>query len=313
MVELFYIILGLAGLWFGTELVIKSALKITDYYGLTQAFVGITILALGTDLPELVVTIDASLHGVITDVDTSGIIVGNAIGSCFANIGLVIGISALLNYLTLPKKNLYQDGIMLIGSIILVALLGLDGVISRIEGGVLILIYLIYYFILVYQENIGEKIKKKFNNHFFKEILILILGFVIVIFTSEVVVYNSIKFSDIIGIKQSFVGIIIIGLGTSLPELAISVNAAKNKAIGLSIGNIIGSNIFNMLIPVGIGGSISELNIEKKIIWFDLPFLFILSLTVLLFLYKKRGLQKIEAVIIIGIFILYASLKLAGV
>jgi cation:H+ antiporter len=313
MLELLSILLGLAGLWFGTEMVIKSALKITDYYGLSQAFVGITILAIGTDLPELFVAVDASLHSVIQDVDTSGIIIGNSIGSCFGQLGLVLGISALLNYLTLPKQDLYQDGIMLIGSIILVALLGLDGEISRIDGGVLIVIYLIYYFILVYQENLGEKMKKKFNNKLFKEILTLILGFIIVVFTSEVVVDNSIKFSDIIGIKQSFVGIIIIGLGTSLPELAISLNAVKNKAIGLSVGNIIGSNIFDMLIPVGIGASISELSIDKKLICFDLSFLFVISLTVLIFLYKKKGLQKIEAVILIGIFVLYASLKLAGV
>jgi cation:H+ antiporter len=109
------------------------------------------------------------------------------------------------------------------------------------------------------------------------------------------------------------VGIIIIGLGTSLPELALSLNAVKKKAIGLSVGNLIGSNIFDLLIPVGMGATISELKFERSLIWFDFPFLFLLSFIVLFFFKKKKGLQKIEAVILIGIFALYAALKIVGV
>ena len=133
------------------------------------------------------------------------------------------------------------------------------------------------------------------------------------IFTSELVVDNSISFAENFGVKQSFVGIIIIGLGTSLPELALAINAVRKKANGLSVGNLIGSNIFDMLIPVGMGAAISELKIEKSLILFDLPFLLLLSFIVLFFFYKKKGLQKIEAVILIGLFVLYAALKIVGV
>ncbi|MCK5678809.1 MAG: hypothetical protein KAH72_10105, partial [Flavobacteriaceae bacterium] len=166
---------------------------------------------------------------------------------------------------------------------------------------------------LFHQERIGKKIKKKFSKHIRKDILFLIIGIIIVIFTSELVVDNSISFAENFGIKQSFVGIIIIGLGTSLPELALALNALRKKASGLSVGNLIGSNIFDMLIPVGMGASISELKIEKSLILFDLPFLFLLSFIVLFFFYKKKGLQKIEAVILIGIFLLYATLKIVGI
>lgn len=102
-------------------------------------------------------------------------------------------------------------------------------------------------------------------------------------------------------------------MGTSLPELALALNAIRKKASGLSVGNLIGSNIFDMLIPVGMGASISELKIEKSLILFDLPFLLLLSFIVLFFFYKKKGLQKIEAVILIGLFVLYAALKIVGV
>ena len=133
------------------------------------------------------------------------------------------------------------------------------------------------------------------------------------IFTSELVVDNSINFAEKFHVKQSFVGIIILGLGTSLPELALALNAVRKKAGGLSVGNLIGSNIFDMLIPIGMGASISELKIEKKLLLFDLPFLLVLSFIVLFFFYKKKGLQKTEAVILISIFVLYASLKISGV
>ena len=313
MQEIFLILFGLTGLWLGTELVIKGAVNIAEYYKLSQVFVGLAILSIGTDLPEIVIAINASIHNVIGNTDTSGIIIGNAIGSSFSQISLVLGSVGLLGYLTLKKRHLFEDGIMLLGSVLLVILLAFDGKITRVDGIVLIVVYLIYYFRLFHQERIGKKIKKEFSKHIRKDILFLIIGIIIVIFTSELVVDNSISFAENFGIKQSFVGIIIIGLGTSLPELALALNAIRKKASGLSVGNLIGSNIFDMLIPVGMGASISELKIEKSLIIFDLPFLFLLSFIVLFFFYKKKGLQKIEAVILIGLFVLYAALKIVGV
>jgi len=311
--EIFLILIGLFGLWLGTEFVIKGAVKIAEFYNLSQVFVGLAILSIGTDLPEMVIAINASLHHAIGNTDTSGIIIGNAIGSSFSQISVVLGIAGLLGYLTLKKRHLFEDGIMLLGSVLLVILLGFDGKITRVDGIVLVVVYLIYYFRLFHQERIGKKVKKKFSKHIRKDILLLILGIAIVIFTSELVVDNSISLADNFGIKQSFVGIIIIGLGTSLPELALALNAVRKKASGLSVGNLIGSNIFDMLIPVGVGASISELSVEKSLLFFDLPFLFILSLLVLFFFYKKKGLQKVEAVVLIGLFVLYAALKIVGV
>lgn len=313
MQEVFLIILGLTGLWLGTELVIKGAVNIAEYYKLSQVFVGLAILSIGTDLPEIVIAINASIHNALGDADTSGIIIGNAIGSSFSQISIVMGLAGLAGYLTLKKRHLYEDGAVLLGTVLLVILLGFDGKITRLDGIVLIVVYLIYYFRLFHQERIGKKIKKEFSKHIRKDILFLITGIVIVIFTSELVVNNSVVFAENFGIRQSFVGIIIIGLGTSLPELALALNAVRKKASGLSVGNLIGSNIFDLLIPVGMGATISELRIEKKLILFDLPFLFILSFIVLFFFYKKKGLQKIEAVILIGIFVLYAALKIVGI
>ncbi len=313
MQEVLLILFGLTGLWLGTELVIKGAVNIAEYYKLSQVFVGLAILSIGTDLPEIIIAINASLHNAIGNTDTSGIIIGNAIGSSFSQISIVLGTTGLVGYLTLKKHHLFEDGVMLLGSVLLVILLGFDGNITRIDGIVLIVVYLIYYFRLFHQERIGKKIKKEFSKHIRKDIIYLIIGIIIIIFTSELVVDNSISFAENFGIKQSFVGIIILGLGTSLPELALALNGVRKKASGLSVGNLIGSNIFDMLIPVGMGATISELEIEKNLILFDLPFLFILSFIVLFFFYKKKGLQKIEAAVLVGIFVLYTTLKVLGI
>jgi len=313
MQEIFLIIIGLIGLWLGAGLVIKGAVNIAKYYKLSQVFVGLAILSIGTDLPEIVIAINAAIHSAIGNTDTSGIIIGNAIGSSFSQISIVLGSAGLLGYLTLNKRHLYVDGIMLLGSVLLVILLGIDGKITRVDGIVLIVVYLIYYFRLFHQERIAKKIKKKVSKYIRKDILFLIIGIAIVIFTSELVVDNSISFAENFGIRQSFVGIIIIGLGTSLPELALALNSVRKKASGLSVGNLIGSNIFDMLIPVGMGASISELKIERSLVLFDLPFLLLLSFIVLFFFYRKKGLQKTEAIILMGLFILYATLKILGV
>lgn len=313
MQETLLILLGLTGLWLGTELVIKGAVNIAVYYQLSQVFIGLAILSVGTDLPEIVIALNASFHKVIGHTNTSGIVIGNAIGSSFSQISIVLGTVGLFGYLTLKKRHLFEDGVMLIGSLILVIILSIDGKISRVDGFVLILVYLIYYFRLFHQERIGKKIKKQLSKHIGKDIFYLIMGIIIVIFTSELVVDNSIGLAEKFGIRRSFIGIIILGLGTSLPEFALALNAVRKKAGGLSVGNLIGSNIFDILVPVGMGASISELVIEKSLIYFDMIFLLMLSLLVLFFFKKKKGLQKIESVILIGIFIIYALLKVFGV
>jgi len=312
MLELLLIIIGLAGLWLGTEWVIKGAVNIAEYYQLSQAFIGIAILAIGTDLPELIISLDASLHKASYDVDTSGIILGNSIGSCIGQISAVLGFAGLFGMLSITKKDLLQDAVMLLGSIIVVILFGLDGQISYAEGGLLLVMYGIYYFTLIRKEHIVQKVRKRLKRSIGKDIVFLIAGLIVVIYSSDLVVRNAVAFAGLLNIRQSFVGIIIIGLGTSLPELALSLNASRKKAFSLSVGNLIGSNIIDILVPIGMGGSIAQLNVGKKLLWFDLPFLFVISLLVIIFFYRQRGVQRKEAIVLIMLFFFYAILKFTG-
>ncbi len=311
MWELLYLIFGLIGLWLGTELVIRGALTIAEHYNLSQVFIGLTILAIGTDLPELMLSIDASLLK-LKGVETSGLIVGNALGSCLNQITLVMGVAGVMGYITLSRKSLKQDGLVLLGSIVLFFLVSYDLKISRIEGITLVVVYVIYYLMLLYGEKLPERLKKELPQKIWQNLVFLLGGIVLVIVASDMVINNGLKLAELWGVSQSFIGIVFIAFGTSLPELVLSIGAALKKATGLSVGNIIGSNIFDILIPAGVGATISEIQVEKPVLHFDTPILFVVTAIVLIYFYKKKGLQKKEAFSLLAVYVIYIIFKSFG-
>jgi len=303
---------GLIGLWLGTDRVVKSAVDIARFYQLSELFIGLTILSVGTDLPELVISVYGAVQR-LQGIETSGVIIGNAIGSSFSQISIVMGIAGLIGTLQLSRSRIKKDGFVLIGAIVLLALTGIDGQISRLEGITLIVAYLVYYVQLVRKERASERIIKEIDGKMAYNLVYLAAGLILVIFSSNLVVENATLLAENWGVKQSFVGIVIVGLGTSLPELAISLKAIMDKSTGLSVGNLIGSNIFDTLIPIGVAGTISGLEIAPSIVWFDLPALFLLSAMVLYFFTHRTGLQKMEALLLIFLYMVYGSLKMFGI
>jgi len=304
------LLIGLIGLWIGTKAIINGAIGVADRFNLSHSFVGVSILAVGTDLPEVFVTVKASLLH-LKGIESSGIITGNAIGSSISQITLILGIAGLFLNFTMVKKDLLRDGIALLTSIILLFVFGIDNIITRFEGVILLVMYLLYYFILI-----KGNTENTDNNFSGKEysittlVFFLLLGFLILIFSSHLVVQNAMLIAEKWGVTQSFVGILIVGIGTSLPELAVSVGAAIRKSAGMSVGNIIGSNVFDGFIPIGLGGVISTTNMDNNLLKFDLPFLLAATLLVLIFLRTKRGISKLEAIILLSIFLLYIGMKL---
>lgn len=304
------ILIGLIGLWIGTKAIINGAIGVADRFNLSHSFVGVSILAVGTDLPEVFVSVKASLLH-LKGIESSGIITGNAIGSSISQITLILGIAGLFLNFTMAKKDLLRDGIALLTSIILLFVFGIDNIITRFEGVILLVVYLLYYFILI-----KGNTENTDNNSSGKEysittlVFFLLLGFLILIFSSHLVVQNAMLIAEKWGVTQSFVGILIVGIGTSLPELAVSVGAAIRKSAGMSVGNVIGSNVFDGFIPIGLGGVISTTNMDSNLLKFDLPFLLAATLLVLIFLRTKRGISKLEAIILLSIFLLYIGIKL---
>lgn len=309
MTEIIFLIFGIAGLVIGAELVTRGALNIGEHYKISHIILGLTVLAFGSNLPELFINIQGAFDR-LKGIETSGIVVGDVIGSNFGQIGLILGIIGLFGVLKLTKKQMLRDGLTLLGATILLFLVSLSGEISRIEGLILIFIYIFYLVTLYREEKFKERIILPPKLHILWAGLSLIGGFALLFGASNLALDNAVALSENFNVSQSIIGIFVLGLGTSLPEFAISLTAIRKKAHGIAVGNLIGSNIFDTLIPIGVAVLISELQISKEIIFFDIPSLFILTILVLvLFRYKKK-LQKKESLFLIFIFLLYAVLKI---
>ena len=245
--------------------------------------------SVGSDLPELAIAVDAAIKNLQTG-QTSDVVVGSALGSGLAQIGLVLGITGLLHHLTLPSRAVYRHGSMLLGSLVLLALFAFDGHVSFTEGIALVVVYVIYLIMLLSSGGNGnDDIDGHPKANLIVLIASLIVGLAIVTGSAELTVSSATKMAARFGWEQSLIAILLIGLGSSLPELSISVVAAIKRRAHLSIGNLIGSNIFDTLVPIGVAATISELAFDQGMLLFEVPALFALSALVLVFFKGKEG------------------------
>jgi cation:H+ antiporter len=311
MLEFVILVAGLLGLWLGTELVVRGAINVAAHMGLSESFIGMTILAIGTDLPEWVMSVIAGVHR-LGGTETSGVLIGNAIGSGIGQFGVVLGITGLIGYVPLGKRQLQQGATWLFASLAVLTLVAIDGGISRTEGAVLLIVYIVYYVSLVRREAALDKVRRKTDPTLKISILYLAGGLIVVGASSHFVIESALSLAETLGFSQTFIGVIIIGFGTSVPELAISVGAMMRKSPGLSVGNLIGSNIFDTLVPIGTGAVIAGLKVSSETLTVDLPALAILTALVVLFLGLRKGLQRREALVLLIAYFLFAGYKIVS-
>ncbi len=301
------LLLGLLGLWGGTLLTVRGAVLFSERHGLSQSFVGLTVLAIGTDLPELFISVSASLQQ-LRGIEASGIIVGNAIGSSMAQATLVVGVAGLFGYLSMAPRMVRRDGTTLLLAIAMALLLGLDGMISRGEGMVMLLAYALYLVAL----SQGERGRKRNNMSapgMVPSPILILVGLSTVTLAGHVVVTEGVALAETWGMSQTILGVFILGFGTSIPELALSVGAAKDGHGSLAVGNAIGSCVFDLLVPIGLGAALHPLLIGRNTLILDLPALAIGSAALLYFLFRKRGVQRWEAWTLIVLYGGYAIVR----
>jgi cation:H+ antiporter len=303
--------ISLTGLWLGTRLSVDNAVNVAKHFGLSEFFIGLTVISIGTDLPEMVVSITGALHKLKGE-ETSGLIIGNAIGSSLAQIGFALALSGLFYRITVNKKDGIRDGTMLGISTFILMLLASDGKISRIEGGLLFVIFLVYLSLLLSQEKrtITKEREKLSRRNAIKTVVLLLAGISIVIYSAEWTVKSALTIASYYNIRQSIIGIFIVGIGTSLPEIAVAVGGILRGSTGISSGTAIGSTIFDILVPIGISAGISTLTFDTAIADFDIPAFLIIALVVFSFLITGKGISRAEAILILALYFLYAWLKL---
>lgn len=313
MIDFLLLISGLVGLWIGTELIVRRASRLAQRYHLSETVIGLSILALGTDLPEFVVMFDASVRA-LGGADTSGIVLGSAIGSAIGQFGLAMGAAGLVGYLMMSRRYIIRHGSVLLSAIILLFVFGLDGTINRIEGIILVLVFIVY-FVMLFSAPGHEKEEAPPTRAepLYRSWIILGLGFLILIGNAELTVNAARGLADSLGMSQATISVIVIGMGSSLPELSLSVTALLRKKGGLSVGNLVGSNILDTLLIPGLAAIIIPLQVGKATLWFDLPVLFALTLLVLAFMFfSRRGLQRREAVVLVVFYAIFVLARFSG-
>ena len=265
-----------------------NAVKLARSMGVSQFFIGTTIIGIGTSLPEILITDYASLKG------ECGIVLGNVLGSNVTNIALVLGLAIFLRSTVITNDNLLKDSIIHFLVLCMGCLFILSGnSVGRIEGMLLIGMYFVYIYYLLKTHTIEKGddtgIKSTFNMQI---VLYTILGLVGVVGGSKLLVDSAVIIASDLGIPNMVIGLTIIALGTSLPELAVSVSAAKRGFIMLIFGNIIGSNITNMNLATGTASVINEVIVDNtNLIKFNLLYLLLLS-AILIIIVKKGVISR---------------------
>lgn len=247
----------------GADWFVDGASGIAARFGISQLIIGLTIVAMGTSAPEAAVSIAASFKG------NGDITVGNIVGSNIINILIILGISAAITSLAVARSTVRVDIPFMIGITVLLYFLGADGIITPLEGLLLtglFVAYLIYLYNMARKE-IGDENAEEFGNTLGHCILFSSLGMVLILLGSEATVSAATSIAAYAGLSERFIGLTIVALGTSLPELFTSVVAARRGNADIAIGNIVGSNIFNILFVVGISSIVTPITFSSAFVF----------------------------------------------
>jgi len=299
------IIAGFIGLMWSADRFIDGSAAIANNFGVPKLLIGLTVVAFGTSAPEIVVSISASLRG------AGEIAIGNAIGSNLANIGMVLGITTLLAPLTFKQSTLQQEVPIMLAVMGIAGWFLYNGEMSRIEGILLVslMIPLLAWFIYNKKQH-PEDEDEIANMAIFSAATWFVIGLALLITSAEILVWGATTVAESFGISPLVIGLTVVAIGTSLPELAASVMSALKGHYDIAIGNVIGSNIFNLLLVAGIPAIIQPLTMTQDVFYRDYLSMIALTLALCammlwtLCINKNPTLGKISGVLLL---ILYAG------
>lgn len=249
----------------GADWFVDGSSGIATKFGIPQLVIGLTIVAMGTSAPEAAVSISAAFSG------NADITIGNIVGSNILNILIILGLSSVIVPIAVAPSTIRVETPFMIAITVVMLLLGLDGVISLIDGIIFLVLfaaYLAYLFWMAKKDKNKESEDEATKNiSVVKAIIFAVIGLVLIVFGSNVTVDAATKIAQAVGVSERFIGLTIVALGTSLPELFTSVTAARKGNADIAIGNIVGSNIFNILFVVGISAIIIPVPFDPKFIF----------------------------------------------
>jgi len=295
------LLIGLVMLCFGGNWLVSGGVAIAKKFRISNLVIGMTIVAYGTSTPELAASIAAAG-------DHSAIILGNIIGSNIANVGMVIGVAAILVPLAVQKSVLRKEIPIMLGVSALLVLLSVDGEISQYDGVLLLVglgIFTVYTFrtALKHREKNVDDFNSTKNNIYLKSIGFIGIGIIVLYIGAILTVDNAVIIATELGLSEKIIGLTVIAIGTSLPELITSIIAIRKGHSDIGIGNIIGSNIYNILMIMGVGAALGGVLITADV-YVDYAIMIIFSLSLLIGL-KTKIINRTMGVILATGYVLY--------
>ena len=300
--EILGLLLGFLFLIKGADAFVDGASALARLLRIPSVIIGLTIVAMGTSAPEASVSITAGLAG------SNEIALGNVIGSNIFNSLVVVGLCAIIYAFSTDKDILKRDLPVNIGVSVLLGVLLLDGTLSRLDGCILLVLMAGYIGMMIHQALKERTVKEEDEApvSLVKSLIFIALGLAAVIFGGNLVVDNATILAQKLGMSETFIGLTIVAIGTSLPELVTSLVASRKKESGLALGNAIGSNIFNILFIFGMSAVLSPIPAAAETM-IDVVLMSGVAVLMLVFAGSKKGFSKLEGILCVALYVMYTA------
>lgn len=306
---LLMIFLGLIILVWSADLFVEGAAAIADHLGMSPILIGMVVVGFGTSAPELSVSALSALEG------SPGIALGNAYGSNITNIALILGVTAVISPIAVHSQVIRKELPILFGVTLLAIAQLYDGDLSRLDAALELVVFAAVMTWMVIQgmktasaDKLEQEVQAELKEHAmsqFQAWIWLVAGLVLLVISSRMLVWGAVSIARDLGVSDLVIGLTIVAIGTSLPELASSIMAARKGEHDLAVGNIIGSNLFNTLAVVGVAGVIHPMSIPLEIVNRDWPLMALLTLALFAMGYERNGngsINRLEGTVLIAVY-----------
>ncbi len=301
------LIAGCIMLYFGSEWLVRGAKGIALRLGITPFIIGLTVLAFGSSAPEAITSIVSS--------DTPEIIMGNVVGSNIANIGLAIGLAAIVG----PMAAMYKDMKLEICTMLVVeaglCLLALLGYIGIVEGVIMMALLFVFTFVVFKLKGSDKKAREAYEEDVTEETLaphwlvaLVIIGLVLLYFGAKFFIQGAKDLAELMGASDLLIGLFVVAVGTSLPEICISVIASRRGEADMAVANIVGSNIFNILFVLAIGSMLTDIPVTESTLTFHLPVMLIFAVVMFLMVRFRNRIGRGSGMVLIGMYAAYIAI-----
>jgi cation:H+ antiporter len=316
-------VIGVAiGLWVlirSSDQFVDGAAGVARHLGISPIVIGMVVVGFGTSAPEMIVSVFSALEG------KPALALGNAFGSNIANIGLILGLSALIKPIQVHSNILRRELPLLSGVTLALFLLLMDGDLSRMDGMLLIILFILAISWTVWMAVKGPQDELLQNvvadlqvqaGTIQKSVLNLLIGLVLLMASSRLLVWGAVELATMAGVSELIIGLTVVAIGTSLPELASTIAAVRKGEHDLAIGNVVGSNLFNTLAVVGIASTIRPFDLDPAILVRDFPLMSVLTLSLFIIGYGRNGkgrINRTEGALLLSSFLCYTLWLVWGV